>query len=70
MLFSWEIGETWLRQEQMSFRSTFLNEKASFYPLLESLLQLLLAVTAPDVALKLHFVLISQFTLHTFAPTY
>lgn len=59
LLFSGEIGETWLRQEQMSFHSTFLDEKASVCPLLESLLQLLLAVTAPDVALKLHFILIS-----------
>lgn len=43
-----------LWQEQMSFHVTFLNEKASFCPLLEPLLQCMLAVTSPDVALTLH----------------
>ena len=45
-----------LLQERMSFHLTFLNEKASFWPLLEPLLRCLLAVTFPNVALKLHSV--------------
>lgn len=31
--FSWAIWETWLWQEQMSFYVSFLNRRASFYPL-------------------------------------